>query len=99
MACERLKAELKQNGLQFEEEYHDNSWNRLFSLDIAFVQIKLDIEVNGTMHYNPDGTLKDYYKERHDYLEALGWKVIEFEHYKCFDEKEIESLVELIRSV
>ena len=51
----------------------DNASN----IDIAFPDIKLGIEINGNQHYNSDGTLKDYYQERHNLIEEAGWKLLE----------------------
>ena len=55
-----------------------------FSIDIAFPDIKFGIEVNGNQHYNSDGTLKPYYKERHDLIEKSGWILLELHYSSCY---------------
>lgn len=93
--CEHLKTTLRELGIQFEEEYtplHDRS----FSVDIAFPAAKLAVEVNGEQHYNRDGTLRTYYRERHDLLESSGWRVVELHYAKCY-EPHLDETLKLIR--
>ena len=77
--CEQLKDFLKQNGYIFVEEYSP-FLEKNFSVDIAFPDLKLGLEVNGNQHYNSDGQLRKYYQDRHDYFVANGWQLIEL-HY------------------
>ena len=77
--CEQLKDFLKKNGYIFAEEYSP-FLEKNFSVDIAFPDLKLGLEVNGNQHYNSDGQLRKYYQDRHDYFVANGWQLIEL-HY------------------
>lgn len=81
--CEKLKETLTSLGIVFVEEFTPIN-NRGFSIDIAFPDIKLGIEVNGNQHYNRDGTLKEYYQKRHDLIESNGWILIELHYTDCF---------------
>jgi very-short-patch-repair endonuclease len=81
--CETLKIFLMSKGIAFLEEFKVLT----YSLDIAFPDKKIAIEVNGNQHYEYKyGPLKPYYQNRHDKIEAEGWKVIEFHYSKCFDD-------------
>ena len=82
--CENLKQYLKNKGIHFIEEYIPLK-DRYFSLDIAWPDEKIAIEVNGNQHYNKDGSLKKYYQERHNLLEENGWKIFEIHYSKCYN--------------
>jgi very-short-patch-repair endonuclease len=90
--CEELKRRLRELGLEFKEEY-EPLLERHFSVDIAFPAIKLAVEVNGEQHYNRDGTLRKYYKERHDLIVKAGWCVIELHYTRCYSQEVIEEIV------
>ena len=90
--CENLKKMLKDSGYVFETEFCPPEIDRSYSLDIAFTDRKLAIEVNGNQHYNRDGTLKDYYKERHAILEQHGWTILEIHYSTCFSESSMEMI-------
>jgi hypothetical protein len=90
--CEKLKELLTEKGISFIEEWKPLS-NRGFSIDIAFPDIKLGIEVNGSQHYDSNGSLKPYYQERHDLIELAGWKLIEMHYSTCYILKDIESII------
>lgn len=94
--CEKLKDFLTVKGIQFVAEYPPNVGGRAFSLDIAFPDKLIAIEVNGNQHYERDGRLKPYYQERHDLLEANGWKVYELHYSICYRLAEIESMIPAI---
>ena len=79
--CLKVKEFLKDNGIVFIEEFCPMP-DRAFSIDIAFPDIKLGIEINGNQHYLSDGILAPYYKDRHDIIIASGWNLIEL-HYSC----------------
>ena len=56
-------------------------------LDIALIRqdgsnMKIDIEVDGDCHRNPDGTRKEDDIWRDIQLQALGWKVMRFWTYE-----------------
>lgn len=92
--CEYLKQSLRTNNISFVEEYSPLiDYN--YSLDIAFPDIKVAIEVNGNQHYNQDGTLRDYYQARHNIFEAAGWKIFELHYTKCYDLNNLEELFKL----
>ena len=92
--CEKLKDYLNDNNIVFIEEWKPLD-DRFFSIDIAFPDIKLGIEVNGNQHYNSDGTLKEYYQERHDLIEQRGWKLIEIHYSSCYNIDKIKNIFEI----
>lgn len=89
--CEKLKSYLVSNNIEFIEE-HQPLDDRYYSIDIAFPNIKIGVEVNGNQHYNPDGTLTKYYQDRHDAICASGWKLIEVHYSLCFNEQNYSSI-------
>ena len=89
--CEVLKACLRDSGLQFEEEYTPLQ-DRSFAVDIAFPEARIAVEVNGEQHYNRDGTLRTYYRERHELIEKCGWHVVELHYTKCYEPHVRETL-------
>lgn len=91
--CENVKNYLRQNGIDFVEEFSPLS-DRLFSIDIAFPHLMIGIEVNGNQHYNSDGSLKDYYQERHDLIEQAGWRLIEVHYTECFNNEQIAKFLD-----
>ena len=93
--CEVLKTRLRESGLQFEEEYTPLQ-DRSFAVDIAFPEARLAVEVNGEQHYNRDGTLRTYYRERHELIEKSGWCVIELHYTRCY-EPHLDETLKLIR--
>lgn len=94
--CEKLKSFLKEQGFDFEEEYTDNTWNHQYSIDIAFVNKKIAIEVNGNQHYQKDGRLASYYQSRHEFLESQGWKVIELHYNEAYHFDDIINMISLL---
>ena len=92
--CEYLKNKLKEQNIPYVEEYEPFlDKNRFFSVDIAFPDERIGIEVNGNQHYNRDGTLKSYYQERHDYFTANGWGLIEI-HYSSVYSLDVGKILE-----
>jgi hypothetical protein len=81
--CENVKKFLLDNNYNFIEEFTPLK-ERFFSIDIAFPDQKIGLEINGNQHYNSDGTLKPYYQERHDLIESAGWRLIEIHYSQCF---------------
>lgn len=85
-ACEKLKEKLRILNINFQEEFppllHKKRW---FSIDIAFPDKKVGIEINGNRHYNKDGTLTDYFQSRHDLIENEGWILYEIKYKKAFN--------------
>ena len=92
--CENLKSILKEMNIEYIEEFNISD-TRFFSVDVILPQYKIVIEVNGNQHYNKDGTLKEYYQLRHDFIENLGYEVYEL-HYSLFFDK--EKMINLIKS-
>lgn len=64
---ENLKSYLRSLDIEFVEEYNPLA-DRFFSIDIAFPNLMIGIEINGNQHYNKDGTLSSYYQERNDLI-------------------------------
>jgi len=86
LPCEKIKKELIDNNITFIEEYQPLD-DRFFSIDIAFPDKKIGLEINGNQHYNKDGTLKKYYQERHNLIEQKDWVIYEI-HYSLAHSKE-----------
>lgn len=92
--CEELKNKFRSLGISFIEEYCPFT-DSAISLDIAFPDIKVGIEVNGNQHYNNDGSLKDYYQKRHDKLEEAGWTIYEIHYTLCYNIKNFDDIRKL----
>lgn len=92
--CENVKKYLTDNGIKFESEVSPIP-NRAFSIDIAFPERKVAIEINGNQHYNKDGTLRQYYAERHALIESAGWKLHEVHYTNCFDPEKIKAVIDI----
>lgn len=95
--CEHLKTVLKQK-FNFEEEYTDTRWEHNYSIDIAFLDKKLAIEVNGNQHYTNEGKLNTYFQNRHDYLVEQGWRILEVHYSWCYKEDKIQEIVTAIEN-
>lgn len=93
--CEKFKLILREMGFNFEEEFNPIE-NRFFAVDIAFPANKICIEINGEQHYNRDGSLRRYYKERHDLIASKGWTIIEIHYLKVYDSNYINEIVKLL---
>lgn len=97
--CEVLKKFLKENNIEFEEEFEPRIKGRFFSIDIAITSKKIAIEVNGNQHYSDYGkTLKPYYQERHDLLVDEGWTVYEIPYHNCYLDERKRLILQLIES-
>ena len=90
--CENIKKVLDKMGIKYVSEFTVSN-DRMFSIDIAFPTRKIAIEVNGNQHYNKNGTLKDYYQKRHDYITSLGYKVYEIHYSLFFNENNIIDII------
>lgn len=90
--CEKLKNFLRDQSIKFVEEVTVSN-TRNFAVDILIPSKNLIIEVNGNQHYNADGTLKKYYKKRHDHIISLGWHVIELHYTLVFDHDLVLNLI------
>ena len=89
--CGKVKEYLDSKNIKYVEEWQPLS-DRFFSIDIAFPDIKLGIEINGNQHYNADGTLSQYYQERHDLIVESGWTLIEVHYSSCFNFENLERI-------
>ena len=90
--CENIKKILKNENINYEEEV-SVSTERFFSIDILLPEKNLIIEINGNQHYGNNGSLKDYYQERHDFLIKLGFSVLEIPSKFAFNKKYILDLI------
>ena len=70
----------------------------LYSIDIAFPDKKIGIEINGNQHYNRDGTLKEYYLKRHNDICNRGWLLYECHYSLVYKQQFIESLITELKS-
>ena len=83
--CEHLKARFREKNISFVEEYSPLiNEGRFFSIDIAFPDEKIGIEVNGNQHYTRTGELNDSNKERQKVLEDAGWKIINIHYSQAY---------------
>ena len=90
--CELVKNFLTEQGILFVEEWSPLE-SRAYSIDIAFPDIKLGIEINGNQHYNMNGTLKKYYQDRHNQIVAAGWNLLEVHYSFCYNQDNLKSLI------
>lgn len=96
--CEDLKQFLIDNNIHFYPQYQNYQlFNHRFAIDIAFPNQKIAIEVNGTQHYNRDGTLTPYFQQRHDILQKAGWRVQQIPYNKTYNQEVRQSLLKLIK--
>ena len=93
----RFKKILIDNNINFVEEYKVLD-NRYFRIDIAFPDKKIGIEINGEQHYERDGRLKIYYKERHDLIEQVGWKLYEIRYNLVFNKEFIKNILHELKN-
>lgn len=93
--CESFKNILRNNNIKFVEEYSDFK-DHNYSVDIAFPEYKIGIEINGNQHYNKDGSLSKYYQKRHNYLVSCGWSIVELHYRVSFDEGKVLEIVDNI---
>lgn len=93
--CEHFKKYLIAEEVSFVEEYLIEESDRNFSIDIAFPDKKIAIEINGNQHYDNFGNLKKYYQERHDHIESLGWTIYEIHYSEAFYPERVMSNIKL----
>ena len=97
--CEKFKSFLKEEGIDFIDEYMPLIHiGRFFRIDIAFPDKKIAIEVNGNQHYESNGELKLYYKNRQSLLEEHGWIVYQVHHTCCFNSDKLSEFMKLIKN-
>ena len=83
--CENFKQMLRNKNISFVEEYTPFIPNRLYSLDIAFPNEKIGIEINGSQHYTTNGELNDRTLEKQKYFEDSGWKIFQIYYKQCYN--------------
>jgi|LauGreDrversion4_2_1035121.scaffolds.fasta_scaffold212111_3 hypothetical protein len=93
--CEEFKKILDDASINYVSEFTPLE-DRFFSIDIAFPESKIGVEINGNQHYNKDGTLKKYYYERHQLIESAGWKIYEVHFSICYNKDVVLELMENI---
>jgi len=92
-ACDFVKNVLREMNVTFTEEFSPLlHLGRYFSIDIAFPDKKIGIEINGRQHYDEHGRLRPYYQDRHDLIQSEGWVLHEIPYHKSFDRNLISSL-------
>lgn len=96
--CERLKKILNDEDITFISEFNDPQWEFNYSIDIAFPNNKIGIEVNGNQHYNIDGTLTNYYQKREDYLKSLGWTIYQLHYGVIYNQDFISVFVDNLKN-
>lgn len=82
--CENFKQMLRNKNISFVEEYTPFIPERLYSLDIAFPNEKIGIEINGSQHYKTNGELNEKTIEKQKYFEAQGWKIFQIYYKQCY---------------
>lgn len=92
--CENVKKYLDDNNIKYISEWSPLE-DRFYSIDIAFPDKKIGIEINGNQHYNKNGTLKEYYQKRHDDIVKAGWVLYEFHYTEGFYPERIMKHIEL----
>ena len=97
--CENFKTYLRSNDIEFVEEYCPYPDERLYSLDIAWPDEKIAIEINGSQHYDDEGNLNSTSLEKQKFFEDRGWKIIQIYYKWCYgvisDNKQINSIFDL----
>ncbi len=82
--CENFKQYLRNNNIDFVEEYIPYPNERLYSLDISFPDEKIGIEINGSQHYDKDGNLNEATLNKQKFFEDKGWKIIQIYYRWCY---------------
>jgi very-short-patch-repair endonuclease len=85
------KSILDAHKLVYKEQYQIY----LYQLDFAFVDSKIDLEIDGEQHYLDERiSLSD--QRRNEYLENLGWKIIRIRWSEFQKNKDKEAFVHTI---
>lgn len=83
--CENFKQMLRNKNISFVEEYTPFIPEKLYSLDIAFPNEKIGIEINGSQHYTTTGELNEKTIEKQKYFEERGWKIFQVYYKQCYN--------------
>lgn len=95
--CEHFKQKLIEANISFLPEYEPLE-NRHFSIDIAFPDKKIGIEINGNQHYNSDGTLTEYCLNRKQLIESQGWKLFDYHYALVFNNEFINEVINSLKT-
>ena len=87
---------LEDNDVSFVPEFKPLD-DRFFSIDVAFPDKKIGIEINGNQHYDSFGNLKEYYQKRHDLITSSGWKLIEIKSRLVYNKEYMLNLVKELK--
>ena len=90
--CQIVKDYLLLKNINFVEEFPPLE-DRFFSIDIAFPDIKVGIEINGNQHYSSGGNLLPYYQKRHDLIVESGWTLFELSYTVAYDLSKIDDII------
>jgi very-short-patch-repair endonuclease len=91
--CEFFKKRLLEQNIKFLPEFTPLS-DRAFAVDVCLPNKKIIVEINGQQHYNSDGTLKKYYQDRNDLLQADGWEVYEVHYSLVWNIPAIDAIID-----
>lgn len=94
--CEEFKKFLTSKKILFVEEVLISK-ERLYSVDILIPEHSTVIEINGNQHYDSQGELKGYYKERNEFIKSKGWIVFEVHYSVVYKSDLCEMILENIR--
>lgn len=99
IVCENFKQYLRNNNIDFVEEFCPYPEERLYRLDISWPDEKIAIEINGSQHYDKDGNLNKYSLEKQKFFENKGWRIIQIYYRWCYsilkNQQKISSIFEL----
>ena len=95
--CEKLKEILKNNNINFIEEFKPLN-NKSYSIDIFIQNKEIGLEINGNQHYNSDKTLMEYYQKRNDEIESVGIKLINIHYSKIYNLDFINELILFLKN-
>lgn len=93
--CEQLKKVLRENGIDFIEEFQPKQ-GKNYSVDIMIG--KIGLEVNGNQHYNKDGSLRPYYQKREDFLTSIGYSMINIHYSKVYNNQYVNELIDKLKN-
>jgi very-short-patch-repair endonuclease len=97
--CEKFKEYLKERNISFVGEHEPlRQKGRYFSIDIAFPDKLIGIEINGRQHYDSNTKLLPYYQNRHDLIEQEGWKLYEIPYNQAFNKEKMNEIIDIILS-
>lgn len=73
---------------------YDENFKKAYEMDFAIPDLKISFEVNGNFHYDTSTwELKEYYKERREYIESFGWTQIDIHYLICFNEEKLTKII------